>query len=286
MSNKFVKFKKKNGIGLITLSRPDKLNSFNPELISELEKIIDRLDTDPVIRVVVITGAGKAFSTGGDIFWEMKIGNMPTEKTKEAINYVKKVFGKIEKMQKPVIAAINGYAVGGGIELAMACDIRVASKSAKFVHPETYLGLVAPLGGTQRLPRLIGLGRAKYMLFTGNEIDAEKALAWGLVDEVVEDEKLIEYVFQIANRIKKNCPLALKLTKIAVNKNYNQDFADEFETDCYALCSKSAENKKRLRAFLRKKRLRKIIKKGLLIFKKPFNLFLQIIEKSLFGFLS
>ncbi|MBS3128666.1 enoyl-CoA hydratase/isomerase family protein [Candidatus Woesearchaeota archaeon] len=251
MSTKII-FKKEKNIGRIILNNPEKLNAFNFSMIKELYQILEKIQKSQ-LKAVVVTGAGKAFCAGGDISWESDIGRMRASEAKEQIKYVQKVFSKIEQLPQAVIALINGAAVGGGNELAMACDIRVALPEAKFIHPENSLGTIAPLGGTKRLPRLVGLGRAKYMLFTGEAIDSKKALEWGLVDFLVPNEKISDFMESMLSRIERNPIKAIGMTKKSVNSHYFKDLTDKFEADSYVMLSRSQENKQILENFLRKK---------------------------------
>ena len=244
-------FEGKRNIGTIVLTNPKKLNAFDFEMIKELDKVIEKIKKSE-LKVIVIKGAGKAFCAGGDIYWEKAIGDLEINKAKKQLKFVQNVFSKIEVLPQIFIAVINGISVGGGNELSMACDIRVALPTAKFIHPETSLGTVAPLGGTKRLPRLIGPGRAKYMLFTGNVVDGKTALEWGLVDFLVPEKEINAFIGIITSKITKNPGKALALTKKSVNKNYLADLKDDFELNCYVECSRSEENKKRLRKFLGK----------------------------------
>jgi enoyl-CoA hydratase len=243
-----------NEIGTLTLNRPHKLNAFNAEVLMELEALINKVSKTKELRAIIITGAGRAFCTGGDLLWEKEIGEMQSKDTKKVILNLKKLFLKIEQLPQPTIAAINGYAVGGGVELAMACDIRIATKSTIFSHPETHLGVVAPLGGTQRLPRLIGIGKAKLMLYTGMEIDATTAYEWGLVDLIAEDTALMTKAMEIAQQITTKPQKPIELTKKAINKNYHKDLIDKDELNYYVACSKTPENRRRLNSFIESRR--------------------------------
>jgi len=245
-------FQNKGNIGIIILNNPGKLNSFNLDMIKEFDSVLEEIRKSK-IKVVVLRGVGKSFCSGGDIFWEKEVGTCNVTEAKKQMRFVQNVFSKIETMPQVFIAVINGHAVGGGNELAMACDIRLAVPDAKFTHPETSLGTVAPLGGTKRLPRLIGLGRAKYMLFTGNTVDSKTALEWGLVDFVVPKKKIETFLNSIISKIANNPRKGLALTKQSVNENYLGDLKDEFELNSYVECSRSAENKKILDKFLNKR---------------------------------
>jgi enoyl-CoA hydratase len=246
-----VEFKIDNEIGTLTLNRPHKLNAFNTEVLLDLEALINEISKNNKLRVLIITGAGRAFCAGGDLLWEKAIGELQSKDTKKVIANLQKLFLQIDQLPQPTIAAINGYAVGGGVELAMTCDIRIASKSAKFVHPETHLGVVAPLGGTQRLPRLIGIGKAKLMLYTGMEIDATTAYEWGLVDLITEDTALMTKAVEIAQQISIKPQKPIELTKKVINKIFHKDLIDKDELDYYVACSKTPENKERLKNFFR-----------------------------------
>ncbi len=245
-------FTGKNSTGTIILNNPKKLNSFDFAMIVELGRILDIIGKSS-LKAVVITGSGRAFCSGGDISWEKEIGEMPMEQARKQMKYTQSVFSKIEQLPQVVVALINGVAVGGGNELAMACDIRVAMSTAKFIHPENKLGTVAPLGGTKRLPRLVGLGRAKYMLFTGDMIGSKKALEWGLVDFLIEQKEAKHFMDSLLLKIVQNPAKSTSLTKKSVNREYAKDLKDDFEAASYLNCSRSPENKSILKNFLKKK---------------------------------
>lgn len=250
MKSKII-FTRKHNIGKILLNNPQKLNSFDFAMIEELGRILDVIGKSS-LKAVVITGSGKAFCSGGDILWEKEIGEMPKEQARKQLKHAQLVFSKIEQLPQVVIALINGVAVGGGNELAMACDIRVALNTAKFIHPENKLGTIAPLGGTKRLPRLVGLGKAKYMLFTGDVVDSKKALEWGLVDFLIEQKEAKHFMDSLLSKIIQNPAKAISLTKKSVNKEYAKDLKDDFEAASYLNCSRSPENKSILEKFLKK----------------------------------
>jgi len=231
------------------LNIPKKLNAFDRDVIQELNDVLDEIEQSD-LKLVFIRGKGDSFCTGGDIRWEKKLTDLPIEETKKEMGYVQTVFSRIESMPQVFVAIIQGYAVGGGVELAMACDIRIALPSAKFLHSETKLGTVAPLGGTRRLSRLIGLGRAKYLLYTGEIIDAEKALEWGLVDFLVTDVK--PFMESLITNITSKSVKSLSLTKQSVNRGYTEDLHDAFELESYAACSRTKEMKEAIEQFLKK----------------------------------
>ena len=245
-------FLSKGHVGTIILNNPKKLNALEFEMIKDLDKILDRAKNSK-LKAITIKGSGNSFCSGGDISWEKQLGVVSAAEAKKQITSVQKVFSKIEKIPQVVIAVIDGFAVGGGNELAMACDIRIALPAAKFRHPEVSIGTIAPLGATKRLPRLVGLGKAKYLLFTGSTIDSKTAFEWGLVDFVVPQKKLSSFLNSILEKIAASSNQAIKLTKESVNKNYLQDLNDKFEADSYIKCSRTEENKKSLDVFLKSK---------------------------------
>lgn len=219
------------GIQIVTINRPEKLNALNKETINELGSMLDHAEKNPEVRVIIITGAGnKAFVAGADIteFAHFKIeeGKLLSKDGHQ------RLFNKIERLSKPVIAAINGYALGGGLELAMSAQIRVASSNARLGLPEVSLGVIPGYGGTQRLAQLIGRGRALELIMTAAMIDGETAKNYGLVNHVVAAEDLKTKCVEIANKIIANSPMAISAAIRAVNANYQHDvdgFAAEIE---------------------------------------------------------
>ena len=194
-------FENQDGIGILTMNRPKALNALNTETLSELSQLVDEIAKDDAVKVVILTGAERSFVAGADIT-EMLHFSSAQGRTFGKLGQA--TFNKIEKLTKPVIAAINGFALGGGCELAMSCDIRIASEKAKFGQPEVGLGIVPGFGGTQRLPRLVGRGKAKEIIFTGEVFDAQEALRIGLVEKVVPAEELMEAAKTMAKKILKN----------------------------------------------------------------------------------
>lgn len=251
MTTKII-FESKGDVGTIYLNNSEKLNAFDFDSIKELDSVIEKIKGSK-LKVVIIRGKGTSFCSGGNIKWEREIADLSKEDAKAQMGLVQKVFSKIELAPQVFISVIHGYAVGGGIELAMACDIRLAMESAKFSHPEASLGTVAPLGGTKRLPRLIGLGRAKYMLFTGNVVDSKTAFEWGLVDFLVSEKQIESFLDSLVAKISSIPNKSLELVKKSVNKEYLPDLNDESDLDDYVECSRSDENKERLDKFLSKK---------------------------------
>ena len=218
-----------NGIGQITINRPSKLNALNVATIQELHDGLENLDANPEIRVIIITGEGeKAFVAGADI---SEFANFSIEEGAHlAAKGQELLFDFVEKLKTPVIAAVNGFALGGGLELAMACHFRVASDNAKMGLPEVSLGVIPGYGGTQRLPQLVGKGRAMEMIMTAGMIDAETAKSYGLVNHVVPQNDLLEFTKGIANKIMRNSPVAIGKAIKAINANF-KDGVDGYETE-------------------------------------------------------
>ncbi|MEQ2128620.1 short-chain-enoyl-CoA hydratase [Caldanaerobacter subterraneus KAk] len=253
MEYKNIEVKIEKGIATITINRPKALNALNTETLEELENVLEVLQNDDGVKVIVITGAGeKAFVAGADIS-EMK--DMSVFEAKKFAELGQKVFRKIELMKKPVIAAVNGYALGGGCELALACDIRIASRNAKFGQPEVGLGIIPGFGGTQRLPRIVGVSKAKELIYTGDMIDAEEALRIGLISKVVEQDKLLEEAYGIAKKIMSKGLVAVSLAKEAINKSLEVDIDSgmEYEANAFALCFGTQDQKEGMAAFLEKR---------------------------------
>lgn len=248
-----ITFENKDGIGILTMNRPKALNALNMDTMKELGPCLDEIAKDSSVKVVIITGSGKSFVAGADI------KEMLPMTSKEGYDWGKVgqgVFNKIEQLPQPVIAAINGYALGGGCEMAMACDIRIASEKAKFGQPEVGLGIIPGFAGTQRLPRLVGKGRAKELLFTGDIIDAEEAYRIGLVNRVVSKEELMEQAITMANKIRRQAPYAVQLCKEAVNVGMEVDLAtgSQFEGSLFGITCSTEDKKEGMSAFVEKRK--------------------------------
>jgi enoyl-CoA hydratase len=212
MNFKNILWEKKEGVGVITLNREDVRNALKAEICEELSEVLQLAEEDPEVRVVILTGAGeKVFSAGGDI------KAMAENTMWDILNRKLDFFAQVHHFPKPVIAAINGLALGGGCELAMACDFRVGSENARLGQPEINLGIFPGGGATQRLQRLVGVGRAKELIFTGDIIDAREAERIGLLNKVFPAKDLLTKTMEIAKRIGSKGPLALKLSKMAIN---------------------------------------------------------------------
>jgi enoyl-CoA hydratase len=243
-----------NSIAVITINRPKALNALNLATLAELAQVLDEAEENKNIAAFIITGQGeKAFVAGADIAY-MKDLN-PIEAREYAI-LGQKLMHRIQHYSKPVIAAVNGFALGGGCELAMSCDIRIASENAKFGQPEVVLGVTPGFSGTQRLPRLVGKGIALQLMMTGEQISAQRAFEIGLVNEVIPISELISRAKTIAARILANSPFAVRLVKEAVNNGLEIDVnrAIALEADLFALCFASPEQKEGMAAFLEKRK--------------------------------
>ena len=254
MSNyETITIEKRDRVAVLTINRPDKLNALNSKVHSEGVSALDELRTDDSVRVVVITGAGeKSFVAGADI--SEFAGQTPV--TQRNLFYEKTLFNSIDNFPKPVIAMINGFCLGGGNELALACDIRVASENARFAQPEINLGIMCGGGGTQRLTRLIGEGRAMEIILTGDMIDAQTALQFGLVNHVHPLEELEAKTMELANKIAEKAPVALQLSKEAVKfaSRSNLDEGLRREVDLFAICFSTEDKQEGVSAFLEKRK--------------------------------
>lgn len=249
-----IKVKEENGISVICIDRPKSLNALNTQTLKELGQIINDISERKDIYTVIITGSGeKAFVAGADIT-EMK--SKSAIEGREMAKLAQKIFSNIENMPQVVIAAVNGYALGGGCELSMSCDIRVASTNAKFGQPEVGLGIIPGFAGTQRLPRLVGKGIAKELIFTTDMIDAKEAYRIGLVNKVYEPEELMEKTIELAQKIMKKGLFAVSLAKSAINNGLNMDTesAYAFEADLFGLCFSTDDQTEGMSAFIEKRK--------------------------------
>ena len=247
-----IKYETKDGIVLITVNRPQALNALNPQVLDELYKAFEQFEADENADVAILTGEGRAFVAGADIV------AMSTMSTLEGRNLgIKghKLMNYMENIEKPIIAAVNGFALGGGCELAMACDIRVASSKAKFGQPEVGLGIIPGFGGTQRLPRLVGRGMAKYLIFTADTIDAQEALRIGLVEKVVAPEELLPEAEKLAKTIASKAPVAIGSAKTAINNGYDMEMksASRFEIETFTAAFSTDDKREGMGAFLEKR---------------------------------
>jgi len=242
-----------DGIGTVTLNRPEVLNALNSQVFTEVGEACAELGADDSVRVVIITGGEKVFAAGADIKQlstlnavDVAVGNRPSIKA----------FDIIENLNKPVIAAIAGYALGGGCELTLVADVRIASEDAQFGLPEIKLGILPGAGGTQRLPRLIGAGKAKEMIFSGDFISAEEALRVGLVNKVVPANQLLVEAKKMAKRFAARGAVAIRLAKTCVNEGLRMDLdmALQYEHKCFSLLFATEDQKEGMQAFAEKRK--------------------------------
>jgi enoyl-CoA hydratase len=247
----YIKYEQRGFVGIITVDRQNALNALNGDVINELEQALDEVSMENT-RCLILTGAGeKSFVAGADI------GEMSTLTKAEGEKFGKKgndAFRKIETFPLPVIAAVNGFALGGGCELAMVCDIRIASENAVFAQPEVALGITAGFGGTQRLARIIGLGKAKELLYTTSKIKAEEALRLGLVNAVYPQNQLMDECIKMAEKIAQNAPIAVRATKKAINEGtqVDMDTAISIEAALFGSCFDTVDQKNAMGAFIQK----------------------------------
>jgi enoyl-CoA hydratase len=253
MAADLVLLSEQEGIATVTINRPDKLNALNEDVIARLTAVFQECRDLPSTRAVILTGAGeKAFVAGADI---SVLASLDPKGARETAQRGQRLTLLMESLGKPVIAAINGYAFGGGLELAMACTIRLAAEGAKMGQPEVKLGLLAGYGGTQRLPRLVGKGRALELLLTGEPIDAAEAHRIGLVNRVVKREALLDEAKALAKKILAVGPVAVKLTIDAVNRGLDASLAGglDIEADLFGRIASTADMKEGTSAFLEKR---------------------------------
>ena len=237
-----------SGVTVVRVNRPERRNALDLQTKQELVEAFDRLEADATCRVVVLTGTGGSFVSGADIS-ELAAASALEYR---ASHRVARPWDRLEQFEKPVLAMVNGWCLGGGLELALVCDLRIAAASARFGLPEVTIGAVPGAGGTQRLPRLIGQGRALRLILTGDPVDAQTAASWGLVDEVVPDTELEQRTRQLAERIARNSPVALRLAKSAVRAGARGTLASglEYEGETASLCFASEDHAEGMRAFL------------------------------------
>jgi 3-hydroxypropionyl-coenzyme A dehydratase len=248
----YLKIERDEDVVQITINRQDKLNVMNLGVMDEFISILDSLEKDSS-KVIIITGEGtKAFSAGADIEYMSNIG--PAEAEKYALRG-HEVLNRIEKLEKPVIAAVNGYALGGGCELALACDLRFASPNAQLGQPEVTLGICPGWGGTQRLLRIVGPARAKDLIFSGRKIMAEEAFSMGLINKIFPSDSLIFETTKYAKILSKNSSFAIGISKMLVNKGMdsNLDTGLKLEIYSWAVCFSTKEREERMRKFVEKK---------------------------------
>lgn len=243
-----------DGIGIITMNRPKSMNAINDEFMRELGHAIDLIETDEEVGAVIVTGGDKFFAAGADIKYIMGIST-PLEAHK-FVTGVQSLFCRLEDLEKPTIAAVSGLALGGGCELALACDIRLAAENAIFGLPEIKIGVLPGGGGTQRLPRLIGAGRAKEILYTGDPIDANEAYRIGLVNKVIKSDALMEEAKKMAKKLRERPAFALKMIKTSVNKGMSMDLQSALahEARCFEILFSTEDQEEGMKAFMEKRK--------------------------------
>lgn len=254
MKFKNILLQSNNDYATITINRPDKLNALNKETLTEIGNAFEEIENDESIRGVIITGSGdKAFVAGADI---LEISGLDNISGAQFALEGQEIFNKIEQCSKPVIAAINGFALGGGCELAMACHFRIASDNAKFGQPEVNLGLIPGFGGTQRLPRIIGKGRALELLISGKMIDANEAYRIGLINQVTSKEELLDTATGILNSISQKAPLAVRAIIEAVNSGLDNKLSSALndEANLFGKVCDTEDKQEGIEAFLEKRK--------------------------------
>lgn len=249
----FVDFEQRGPIGVITMNRPEALNALNDQVLKDLDAVLDAAEANDEVLVLILTGAGRSFVAGADI-GQMK--DFTPVQAKQFGMYGNSVFLKLENFPKPVIAAVNGFALGGGCELSMACDIRLASEKAKFGQPEVGLGITPGFSGTQRLPRRVGVAKAKELIFSGKQIGAEEAKRIGLVNEVYAAEELLNKAVEMAKSFTANAPIAVKYSKACIDRGMQMDIDNgiALENELFAMCFATEDQKEGMGAFLEKRK--------------------------------
>lgn len=253
MEYKFLLVENRGRVRVVTINRPKEMNALDTEVLGELDCAFTEAASDEGTDVVVLTGSGKAFVAGADI---AQMSEMDAAEGKAFGSFGSDIFRRIETMEKVVIAAVNGYALGGGCELAMACDIRIASEKAKIGQPETGLGITPGFSGTQRLSRIVGVGKAKELIYTADVIDAQEAFRIGLFNKVVEAERLMSEALEMAEKIASRSQVAVRYAKEAINRGIETDIDTGIciESNLFGLCFASPDQKEGMRAFLERRK--------------------------------
>ena len=249
---KTIRYEKKDNIALVTIDRPEALNALNSTVITELEQVVTALENDSTIRAMILTGEGRSFVAGADIGEQYPLdldGGRRWGQRGSAL------FLRIEKLEFPTIAAVNGFALGGGCELAMSCDIILASEKAKFGQPEVGLGITPGFSGTQRLPRRVGVAKAKELIFSGRMVKADEAERIGLVNAVYAPGALLDGAMEMARSFAKNAPIAVKYAKACIDRGMQTDIDSGIacENELFAMCFATADQKEGMGAFLEKR---------------------------------
>ena len=247
-----IRYEKQDNIGIITINRPEALNALNSAVFDELEPLVGEIERDATLGALIITGEGRSFVAGADIGEQCP---MDLDAGRKWARRGSSVFRRLEKLEIPTIAAVNGFALGGGCELALACDIILASEKAKFGQPEVGLGIIPGFSGPQRLPRRVGIGKAKELIFSGKMIKADEAKAIGLVNEVCAPEALMDAALEMARSFTKNAPIAVKYAKACIDRGMQMDLDDgiALENEMFAMCYATEDQKEGMTAFLEKR---------------------------------
>ena len=250
----FVAFEQRGPIGVLTMNRPEALNALNEQVLRDLDAALDAVEANDEVLVVILTGAGRSFVAGADI-GQMK--DLTPVQAKKFGSYGNQVFLKLENFPKPVIAAVNGFALGGGCELSMACDIRLASEKAKFGQPEVGLGITPGFGGTQRLARIVGVSNAMELILTAKTINAARAQELGLVSHVYPPEELMDKAMELAQAIAANAQVAVRQSKAAIRRGLQTDMytGAAYEAEAFGLCFATEDQKDAMTAFVNKEKV-------------------------------
>ena len=249
-----IKYTKEDAIGVLTIDRPEALNALNSTVISELEQLIGEVERDLELRALIITGAGRSFVAGADIGEQKPLDLDGGRRWGQRGSAMMR---RIEKLEIPTIAAVNGFALGGGCELALSCDIILASEKAKFGQPEVGLGITPGFGGTQRLPRIVGVANAMELILTARVISAAEAKELGLVSHVYAPEELMDKALELANAIAANAQVAVRQSKAAIRRGLQTDMATgvAYESEAFGLCFATEDQKDAMKAFINKEKL-------------------------------
>ena len=249
-----VEVTKQGHVGIVTMNRPEALNALSSAVFADLTAALDQVEQDDDVYVVIITGAGRAFVAGADIG---EMANMNVEEGLAFSELGNSLLMRVDMFPKPTIAAVNGFALGGGCELSLACDIRIASEKAKFGQPEVGLGITPGFGGTQRMARIIGTGAAMELIYTAETIDAKRAEAIGMVNHVVAPDELMDFALNLANKIAANAQVAIRTSKMAIRRGIDCDIstAVTYEALAFATCFGTEDQKDAMKAFVEKRKL-------------------------------
>ncbi len=253
MDLKTMLYEKADGVAIATFNRPKVMNAIDTTVVEDLMMVINEVNSDSEVKALIITGGPKVFAAGGDIDYMLRITAVDVE---PFIAETHKCFDALCRIDKPVIAAVGGLAFGGGLEIAMCCDIRIASEGTMMGLPECNLGLMAAAGGTQRLPKIVGIGWAKHMIMTGEPVDAQKALSLGLVTKVVPSESLMDEAKKIAKVLATKAPITAKLTKQSLNNSMYTDLQSAlyFDQKVFAFIFATEDHTEGLKAFMEKRK--------------------------------